>query len=66
MISHYLRENPGADFIAAFIVALIAATIVNFYDRDLANEYAMLAFFSLVASVILQTLTMRSRKKQRS
>ena len=61
--SLHIRENPGADFIAAFIVALIIVAFVYSFDKDIANELTNFAFFSLVAGVILQALALRRDKK---
>lgn len=61
-ISGYVRENPGADFIVAFIVALIIVAFVYPFDADIANELINFAFFSLVAGVILQVLALRRDK----
>ena len=58
-ISLYIRENPGADFFAAFIVALIIVAFIYSFDEDIANELTNFAFFSLVAGVILQALALR-------
>ena len=64
--SLYIRENPGADFIAAFIVALIIVAFVYSFDKDIANELTNFAFFSLVAGVILQALALRRDKEDSS
>lgn len=63
-ISRYLHENPGADFIAAFIITLIIVALIYPFAADIANELTNFAFFSLVAGVILQTLTLRRNKKR--
>ena len=61
-ISLYLRDNPGADFIAAFIITLIIVALIYPYTEDIANELTNFAFFSLVAGVILQALSLRRKK----
>lgn len=65
-ISLYIRENPGADFIAAFIVALIIVALIYPFAEDIANELTNFAFFSLVAGVILQALALRRDKEDSS
>ena len=60
-LSRYLQENPGADFVAAFIVSLIVIALVYPFSRDIAEKIASFAFFSLVAGVILQALSMGRR-----
>jgi hypothetical protein len=62
-VSDYLRENPGADFIAAFIIALVLAALIYPFGPDIANEIVNFAFFSLVAGVILQILSLRRSNK---
>jgi hypothetical protein len=62
-ISLYIRENPGADFIAAFIIMLLIVACVYPYDPDIADELTNFAFFSLVAGVILQVLALRRNKE---
>jgi predicted ABC-type exoprotein transport system permease subunit len=62
-ISLYIRENPGADFIAAFIVALIIVALIYPFTADIANELTNFAFFSLIAGVILQALALRRKKE---
>ncbi len=57
-ISRHLRENPGADFVAAFIIALIIIALVYLFDVEIANELANFAFFTLVAGVVLQILAL--------
>ena len=63
-ISLYIRENPGADFIAAFIVALIIVAFLYSFDETIANELTNFAFFSLVAGVILQALALRNHREK--
>ena len=63
-ISSYIRENPGADFIAAFIVTLIIVALIYPFTEDIANELTNFAFFSLVAGVILQVLALRNRREK--
>ena len=58
-----MRENPGADFIAAFIAALILVAFIYPFVPDIANEIVNFAFFSLVAGVILQILSLRRSSK---
>jgi hypothetical protein len=58
-----IRENPGADFIAAFIITLIIVALIYPITKDIANELTNFAFFSLVAGVILQALALRRDKK---
>ena len=65
-ISLYIRENPGADFIAAFIVALIIVAFIYPFAEDIANELTNFAFFSLVVGVILQALALRRKKEDAS
>jgi len=62
----YLRDNPGADFIAAFVVALIIAAFIYPFDQDIANGLTYFAFFSLLVGVVLQALTLRGDKKDSS
>jgi len=62
-ISSYIRENPGADFILAFIIMLIIVALIYPFTPDLANELTNFAFFSLVVGVILQALTLRPNKE---
>ena len=62
-ISRYIRENPGADFIAAFLITLIIVALIYPITENIANELTNFAFFSLVAGVILQFLTLRRIKK---
>jgi predicted ABC-type exoprotein transport system permease subunit len=62
-ISAYIRENPGSDFIVAFMIAMLLVALVFPFDQDMANELANLAFFTLVAGVILQALALRHRKE---
>ena len=61
-ISQYIRENPGADFIAAFIVTMIIIALIYPLTQDIANELTNFAFFSLVAGVILQALALRRKE----
>jgi hypothetical protein len=60
----YLLENPGADFVAAFILALIVIAFVYPFDRDIAEKVANFAFFSLVAGVVLQALSLGRKEAE--
>jgi hypothetical protein len=62
-LSGRLRENPGADFIAAFILALIVVALVYPFDREVADKITNFAFLSLVAGVALQILGLRTERK---
>jgi len=62
-VSGYLRENPGADFIVAFLITLIIAAFIYPFTEDIANELTNFAFFSLLAGVILQALALRRSNK---
>ena len=54
----YLKENWGAPFIAAFIIALlICAVLVSFGNIDLANAIGDYSFLLLVLGVALMTLS---------
>ena len=63
-LTGYLLENPGADFVAAFILALIVVAFVYPFDRYIADRVANFAFFSLVAGVVLQVLALRRKEAQ--
>jgi len=63
-ISRYVRENPGADFILAFIITLIIVALIYPFAEDIANELTNFGFFSLVAGVILQVLALRNRTEK--
>ena len=63
-LSRYLLENPGADFIAAFILALIVIAFIYPFHREIAEKVANFAFFSLVAGVVLQVLALRRKEAQ--
>ena len=54
----YTLENPGADFVAAFIVALIIVAIIYPLNQDMANEIMNFAFFSLIIGVVLQVIAL--------
>ena len=60
-LSKYLQENPGADFVVAFILALLIVALVYPLDRDIADKIVSFAFFSLVSGVVLQVLTLRQK-----
>jgi len=65
-VSDYLRENPGGDFIIAFIVALMVVAVIYPFAPDVANEIVNFAFFSLVAGVALQILSSQRKSPGRS
>ncbi|MGI0091934.1 MAG: hypothetical protein ACREBS_09510, partial [Nitrososphaerales archaeon] len=51
----YLRENWGAPFVVAFIILLIASSILLTTGRaGSANSIGVYAFYALVLGVILQ------------
>jgi hypothetical protein len=62
-LSGRLRENPGADFVVAFILALLIVAFAYPLDRDIADKIANFAFLSLVAGVALQILGLRTERK---
>ena len=57
-LSKHLQENPGADFVVAFILALLIVALVYPLDGEIANKIASFAFLSLVAGVVLQVLAL--------
>jgi glycerol uptake facilitator-like aquaporin len=57
-IVRYLRKNPGADFIASFLVALILVAFVHPLGEEPAKQFANLAFVSLIAGIALQGLSL--------
>lgn len=59
----YIQDNPGADFITAFILVLIIVAFIYPFDQDIANGLTDFAFFSLIAGVILQVLALLRNKK---
>jgi len=59
-LSKRLRENPGADFLVAFILALLVVAVVYPLDRDIVDKIASFSFVSLVAGVVLQVLAQKS------
>ena len=58
-VVRFLRENPGADFIAAFLVALTLVAFIYPFDQVVANQIVDFAFFSLIAGIILEILIRR-------
>jgi hypothetical protein len=62
-LSKHLQENPGADFVAAFIGALIVSAAVYAFDRQIAEKITEFAFFSLVTGVALQILALRRQAR---
>lgn len=56
-IVNYIRENPGAPFIIAFMGFLMVAAVRLSMDmRDLANEFAVYAYYALVVGVVAQII----------
>lgn len=49
---------------AAFIVSLIVIALVYPFSNDIANKIANFAFFSLVAGVILQVLSLDRKEAE--
>jgi len=65
-IKKYLKENPGAPFIIAFIAMLITCSILVAYKRiSSANKLAIYAFYSLVIGVALQLIASIRHKSRK-
>jgi Na+/H+-dicarboxylate symporter len=60
-LPRYLAENPGADFVAAFILALVFVAFIYPFSKDIAEKIMNVAFFSLIVGVILQVLSFKRR-----
>lgn len=63
----YVRENLGAPFIIAFIVLLAAAAIMSSLNYShYANLFSEYAYFSILIGVILQVVSLKAGKRNRS
>ena len=64
-VKEYTRENWGAPFIVGFMLLLIvAAASLSIGVADAANEVAIVAYYALVAGVVLQLVCfLKYRKK---
>ena len=59
-----LKENPGGPFIVAFIIlVLLAATYLALGNEALANKVAEVGYYFLVAGVLLQLISLLTRKR---
>lgn len=57
MIKRFVKENWGAPFIVGFMFLLIDTGFLVSLGSDLADTSALLAFFALVAGVVLQLVS---------
>ena len=64
-IKVYTRENWGIPFIVGFMLLLmVAAVSLSIGVADVANEVAIVAYYALVAGVVLQLVCfLKYRKK---
>ena len=64
-IKVYTRENWGAPFVVGFMMLLmVAAVSLSVGVADIANEVAIVAYYDLVAGVVLQLVCfLKYRKK---
>jgi heme/copper-type cytochrome/quinol oxidase subunit 4 len=65
-IKVYTRENWGAPFIVGFMLLLIIAAVsLSIGVAEVANEVAIVAYYALVAGVVLQLVCfLKFRKKE--
>jgi hypothetical protein len=57
-IKAYLKDNHGASFVIGFqILLLVCAGLLILGNSVLANELAVIAYFSLVIGVVLQLVS---------
>ncbi|MFQ6080479.1 MAG: hypothetical protein ACE5OW_02285 [Candidatus Bathyarchaeia archaeon] len=57
-IKKYFKRNPGAIFVLAFQILLIAAAITPIDgNQSLTNEIAIYGYYSLVVGIMLQFIT---------